>query len=1034
MKHKMNIIETAMKHYKIVFLIVSLLILFGVYAITSMPRQEFPEFTIRQGLVIGVYPGATSKEVEEQLTDKVESYLFSYNEINRKKTYSLSKENVVFIYVELNDNVKERESKEFWLKLQDGLNNLKPQLPSGVSSLIADNDFGDTSALLLTLESDNLTYRELEDQLKKLERELRKIESVSKIRHYGLQKEQINVYLQNEKISYYGIKPTTILAALKTEGAVSYSGELDDGKTITPVHVPAKYHSESEIAEQIIYADPMGKIIRLGDVAKIERSYQEPDSYIKTNGKKCLVISLEMQTGKNIVQFGKDVEKKLEHFKKTLPAGITINKIANQPEIVYDSITNFLREFTIAIIAVILVTMLLLPLRVASVASSTIPISIMITFGLLYFMGIELHTVSLAALIVVLGMVVDNAIVVIDSYVEKLDSGKKRKVAAIESIKELILPVFTATLAILAAFMPMKYIMKGTGGDFIKTFPTTIATALFTSLIIVTFVLPFMNYKLIKKGIKKNESDTTKKKKFSLLESLQKFYDQTLEKTFKKPGLAILGGVLAFVIGVAIVGTLPKQSFPKIDRNQFAVEIYLPTGTSLQENGKVVDSLEKILLKDKRVVNVTSFTGSSSPRFHTAYAPNMPSKNYSQMVINTVSEEATREIIEEYGQKYRNSFPNAYVKFKQLEMSMTKSVIEVRVTGDSIPTIKKEARRIEALLRKDSRIAWVRNDYEEPSRSANLDVSVPQANQLGYTNSIIATSLAIGLKGYPVSTVWEGDYPVNIVLMKEKKDRNSIEDLENTYVSSPFLQTVNPVRQLATLQDGWTEGTIVRRNGALTVTVSADVNQGIIAANVQKDIDKNLAKMKFSDGTTVYYGGDKDGEVEVYPPMFKSLTISIILIFFILLFQFKKIRLSLLIMVTMPLGIIGTALGLKIMGYPFGLTAFMGFISLCGVVVRNGIIMIGYAEEKRQKDGLNAFNAAIVAAKRRMRPIFLTSASAAVGVVPMIASRSLLWGPLATVVCFGLMLSMILTLYVLPVAYWYLMRNEKADLAVEENI
>lgn len=1025
MENKVSIMEYAMQHAKVVIVIISLMILFGIYAIVNMPRQEFPEFTIRQGLVIGVYPGAKSHEVEEQLTTAVEKYLFSYKEVNKKKTYSISRENAVIIFVELNDDVKERESKEFWLKVQFGLNDLKIQLPAGVRSLTANNDFGDTSALLLTLESDNLTYRELAEYLKKFENELRKVESVSKIRHYGFLNEQISVYLQNEKIAYYGIKPANIYAVLKTEGDVSYTGDLDDGNTITPVHIPAKYHSEAEIGEQIVYADPSGKIIRLKDIARIERGYQEPDSYIKNNGKKCLLVSLEMQSGNNIVQFGTEIDKVIAKFSKTLPQGVKISKIANQPEIVQKSISSFFKEFLMAIIAVILVTMLLLPLRVASVAGSTIPISILITFGVLYLLGIELHTVSLAALIIVLGMVVDNAIVVIDSHVEKLDSGKSAWISALESVRELFMPVLAATLAIIASFLPLRFFLKGTGGDFIKTFPVTIMVTLLVSLVVVIFILPYMNFKLIKNGIIKNQHKSEGKRKKSMLDRIQNLYDVSLEWLFKWPKTAIFGGVLAIITGIIVLSTLQNELFPKTERNQFAVEIYLPNGSSLAQSGKVVTYLEDLLEKEKRVCSVTSFTGTSSPRFMTTYAPQMPCKNYAQLIVNTISNEATIEILDEYDKKYRNIIPNAFIKWKQIEMSPYNNPIEIRVTGDSIATIKREAKKIEALMRKDNRISWLRNDYEEPSRGIDLDVYQPQANQLGYTNSIMATSLMIGLQGFPLTTLWEGDYPINVMLLKEKKDRNSIDKLADTYISSPILQTINPVRQLANIKESWSEGTIVRRNGTLTLTVIADVNRGIIASDVFNDVVEKIPELGISDQVNIEYGGVLQGSDEQYPPMVKSLLTSIVIIFFILLFLFKKIRLSLLIMMTMPLSLLGTALGLKMMGYPFGFTAFLGFISLCGIVVRNGIIMIGYAEELKNVHGMSALQSAISAGKRRMRPIFLTSASAAVGVIPMIMSRSPLWGPLGSVICFGLLFSMILTLYVLPVAYWYLTKKEK---------
>ncbi|HQS51703.1 MAG TPA: efflux RND transporter permease subunit, partial [Daejeonella sp.] len=620
---KFNIIELAMKHKQIAIIITVMLVLFGVFSLWVMPRNEFPEFTIRQGLIIGVFPGATSEQVEDQLASKVENFLYGFKEVNREKTYSISKEGMLIVFVEVNNNVKDPDG--FWDKIKFGLSELKMQLPPQVVALIANNDFGDTAALLLTVQSESKTYKELEDELKIIETELRKIQAVSKVKHYGLLSEEITIYLDNAKLAYYGVRPITVLAAMQLEGAVYYGGELDNSELITPIHIPANYKSEEDIKRQIVYADPTGNIIRVKDIATVVRKYKEPDSYIKNNGSNSLLISLEMQPGNNIVDFGKQVDGSLDSIRTKISPDVNLDKIADMPAAVDYSILHFLREFFIAIIAVIIVTMLLLPFRVATVAGITIPISIFITIGILYLLGIELHTVSLAGLIVVLGMVVDNAIVVIDSHVEKIDHGDTPWDAAWKSATELFVPVFSATLAIIATYIPLVFFLSGMTGDFVGSLPVTIGVALFTSLLVAYFLVPYMSYVFIKKGVKKEETKPGKK---SLLDRLQYFYNRTLEKAFGKPMMTIFIGVLSIVLGGAILALLPRQLFPKVERNQFAVEIYLPEGYTLEQTATVADSLEASLMSDNRVVNVASFVGTSSPRFHTTYAPNFPSKNY----------------------------------------------------------------------------------------------------------------------------------------------------------------------------------------------------------------------------------------------------------------------------------------------------------------------------------------------------------------------------------------------------------------------
>ncbi len=382
MSHKRpSIIESAMRNRNIVIIISVVLMIIGVVALMKMPRNEFPQFTIRQGVVVGVYPGATSAEVEEQLTRVVENYIFGYKEIKKAKTYSQSKEGIMYIFVELNDDVTNAD--EFWSKFKHGLSELKPTLPSGVLALVANSDFGDTAALLITLSSESKSYKELEEELKKLEAECRKIPESSKIKHYGLQKEKIFVNVKPEMLNEYNIKTLSLLGSYQMNGMVNYAGVLKDGEKNLAVHLPANFDSEKDLADQIVYSDPMGNVVRLKNIATIERRYDKPDSYIKQNGKKTILLSLEMQPGNNIVEYGKNVDKALATFQKNCASDIQVEKISELPKYVEESVNSFMKEFLIAIGAVILVTLVLLPFRVASVAGITVPIAVLITLAAL---------------------------------------------------------------------------------------------------------------------------------------------------------------------------------------------------------------------------------------------------------------------------------------------------------------------------------------------------------------------------------------------------------------------------------------------------------------------------------------------------------------------------------------------------------------------------------------------------------------------------------------------------------------------------
>jgi len=1028
-KKRNGVIEAAMRNKNIVIIITVVLMLIGVIALKKMPRNEFPQFTIRQGVIVGVYPGATSAEVEAQLTRVVENYIFGYKEVKKAKTYSQSKEGIMYIFVELNDDVKNAD--EFWSKLKHGLSELKMSLPTGVLALVANSDFGDTSALLITLSSDTRSYKELEDELKKLEAECRKIPATSKIKHFGLQKEKIYVNVKPELLNEYNIKTISLLGSYQMNGMVNYAGKLKDGKNNLAVHLPPNFKSEKDLADQIVYSDPRGNVVRLKNIATIERRYEDTDNYIKQNGKKTILLSLEMQSGNNIVEYGQDVEKALVAFQKQCPKGINVAKISELPKYVDDSVTNFMREFLIAIVAVILVTMILLPFRVASVAGITVPISVLITLAFLYFFGIELHTVSLASLILVLGMIVDNSIVVIDNHVEKMDHGMSRWHASIQSAKELFIPILTASLAIFIAYLPLGFMVPGTAGEFMQTIPIVVGVALSVSIAVSTLLVPYINYVLIKKGLKKNKDS---KKRKSFLDWLQGWFDESLEKIFHHPKIVISIGIATIAIAILLFKGLDQQLFPELERNQFAVEVYLPTGASLESTAKIVDSLESVLMKDKRVTNVTSFIGTSSPRFHTVYAPNMPASNYGQLLINTISNKATREVVNEYSPKYSDNFPNAHVKWKILAFENFKSPIEIHISSDSTKDIRKVEEQVNTILKKTRHLTWVRDDWEQKQQNIKVNLDRDKANRMGYSKGFVSTSLMVGLDGLPLTTIWENDYPVEVRLTQENNGKKNINTLEDQYITSLSSFSSSPLRSFATLTPEWTEGTIVRRNGTRTLTIQIDNDSKVVASSIFNKIKPQIDNLSLPVGTSINYGGEYEMQGEVFTPMGIALGLSILLIFFILLFQFKKEKLSLIIMSTMLLTLPGAAIGLILMRYPFSITAFIGITSLCGMVVRNGIILIDYALELRKNGKMSVREAAIAAGKRRMRPIFLTSAAAAMGVVPMILSRSSLWGPLGTVICFGLLISMVLTLYILPILYWFIYKDKvKSSDSESEN-
>jgi multidrug efflux pump subunit AcrB len=1021
-KVKIGIIEASMKYHQVTLVVTLLLMIVGLIALFTMPRSEDPKITVRSGLVIAILPGADEVQVEKQVTNKLEQYLFSFEEVRKEKTKSETKEGQVIITCELNENVK--DPKRFWATLQHGLNTtfrMQNTLPTGLVGPIVNSDFGDVVTQMITVSAPGRSYAEIEKYLDRLEDGLKTIPETSKIKRYGGQKQQIYITIQDEKLRQYEFDFSTIARVLQMQNVTNYSGGITLENSEVSVLAKSQYKNEAEIGNQIIYSSPDGKVVRLKDVATIDRRYEEPSSFIKLGDQKVMMLTVEMQPGKNIVQFGDKLKERIAEVKATLPQDVKVNTIVDQPEVVRESISHFMLEFGIAILSVIIVVIILLPFRVAMVSAVACPISIVITFGILNILGIEIHQVTLAALIIVLGMVVDNAIVVVDNYIEKLDEGIDPWTAGWQSATQLMLPVFTATAAIIFAFLPLAFFLNGLAKEFIQSLPIAVAVSLITSFVVAILLTPYMCYIFIKKGLKHKVSNEPLKK--NILDRLQEKFNKGLEYSFKWPKITLMVGISSVVVALLIASSLEQELFPTAERNQFNLEVWLPNGTSLEQTDKAVERIEKEIKSDKRVLTTASFIGTSSPRFHSTYAPEMPRRNFAQIFITTTGKEATQELAEEYLKKFDGFLPDGYVRIRQLAMKLSPAPLEVRITGENINDQKQVAKQVAAVMQNAEGTNWTRTTYQDDYYGVKIELKEDVANRLGVTNSIVTQTLGATLKGYPVATLYEGDKPIDILVRLDPKNRSDFNALENIYISTIYGTKV-PLKEVSDVKPAWHTGIIAHLNGLRTLTVQSEAQKGIKATTILTKIQPEIDKIKLPEGIKISYGGEFENTNETVPGMMMSLGVSLVLIFMTLLFQFRNFTKVLIILSTFPLSLLGAFLGLKLTGNPIGFTAFMGIISLIGIVVRNGIILVDYADELIREHGYTVKAAAMASGKRRMRPIFLTSIAAAVGVIPMIAGKSPLWAPLGSVLAVGLIVSMIMTLFVVPVLYFKFIKTD----------
>ena len=1036
---KRDHIQGALRNHGIVFFVFGVMMAFGIWALPQMSKDEFPQFTIRQGVVAAIYPGATAEEVEQQVTIPLEAFINSYEEVDKKLSYSTTEDGVVYCYVMLRNSVRNKDGT--WAKMRAGLSLLKKtSLPTGVAEVVLIDDFGNTASILLSIESKERSVAELQAYAERLTRQLRDIPEMGKLKILGSQHEQIVITLDLQRLAAYGITPAMLQSQLLLQGLRTVGAQQDEN--ILRIDIP--YAGEFEIAQQIIRTDPLtGSVLRLKDVATVERRLPEPAQFIRSynsgseasryNVPNSLLISMEMEPGNNIVAFGETVQNVLDEASLQFPPDIRLHRVTDQPKVVDDSVRSFLRDILISILVVIAVMLLLFPLRTALVACTGVPVCIAICIGLMYITGIELNTVTLAALIFVLGMIVDDSVIVIDGYTNLLDRGWSRWYSATVSTRQLFVPMSLATCAIAGMFFPMTKIITGPLGEFVQLFPFAVTFALGASIFYAAWVTPYLATQIIRR---RGESTSRFERGQELFFTvLQKGYNRLLSFCFRHRWFTYLLLVVALGLGVFLLTRLHLQLLPKAEREMFAVEIHLTEGSTVDETAAIADSLARILITDPRIHTVTSFIGHASPRFHATYTPAMPAPNYAQFVVSTADYKATSDLLCELAPRYENWFTNAYVRFKQLDYQVVKNPLEVRLTY--APFVEKEDHEqamqlyidsIKSFMASRPEMKWVHSDYDAIAAQSRIVLKADEAARLGITQASLSLYLASVTHGVTITNIYDhGDsHPTPVILYAD--DHMSPDSrLASTLDLLVPTATGNwvPLRQVADIVPEWHHANIEHRNGVPTITVGADLLGTTSQVAAERAVRGWMAGFRMrhpEEGIQVGYGGLTEINGLIVPQILWSIVAALLVMFVLLLYHFGKIRLALLALSSAALCVFGAMLGLWIFELDISITAVLGTVSLIGIIVRNAIMMYEYAEELRHTKALNANDAAFQAGLRRMRPVFLTSATTALGVLPMIIAHTSLWMPMGVVICFGTIFTLPLTLTILPVLYARIIR------------
>ena len=1014
--------EWALRHKQLVYYFVFITFIMGIFSYLRLGRMEDPDFVIRQMIVSVSWPGASARQVEEQVTDKLEKKLQDTPGLDYLRSYS--KPGQAVIYVTLKDTVAKKDIRPTWLEVRNMVNDIKGTLPQGVAGLTFNDRFDDVFGCIYALTADGFTYEEMRDRAEKIRRTLLGVPDVKKVELIGVQNEKIYIEMESGKLAQLGIDPSLIVSTIKNQDAMAASGMVDTSSDNVYVRISGMFNNIDDIRNLPVRTSD--RTFRLGDIARVERSYADPiDPQMYYNGQPAIGIAISMDAGGNILDMGAGLSKAVAQIKKDLPLGLELSQVSNQPKVVESSISEFVESLREAIIIVLAVSFLSLGMRSGLVVALCIPLVIAGTFTCMKLMGIDLHKISLGALIIALGLLVDDAIIAIEMMSVKLEQGWDRFKAACFAYTATAFPMLTGTLITCAGFIPVGF-AKGNGAEYCRSLFPVVAIALLLSWVVSVFVTPLLGFKLIKpKAGSGHDAD---------------IYDTKFYRFFRKILVYCLGH-RKLVIGVTIAcfaGSLflfkfiKKEFFPPSVRPELIVEMTLPEGASLQAAKHEAQRFAENLADAPGIENYSYYVGKGSPRFVLTAEPNLAANNYAQFVIVAKNLEARKALNAKVNKLFAESFPNVHGHVKVILTGPPSPYpIMLRVTGYDHEKVRETARQVSIIMASNPHVANINFDWNEKSKAMHLTVDQNKARMLGIDSQALAANLQSHLSGAALSEFREQDKTVDIVFRLNQKDRKDLSHMKDLNIHMGNGRFV-PLDQIAKISYEAEDGLIWRRDLKPTITVQADVLSGATGNDVTKQVYEQLKDLRESlpPGYSIDIGGALERSKTSMGLLMQPVPAMFIIIVTCLMFQLQKISLMILTVLTAPLGIIGVSLSLLLTGRPIGFVAELGIFALSGMIIRNSVILIDQIEQ-HIKSGEAPWDAIIDSAILRFRPIMLTAAAAILGMIPLM--QSTFWGPMAVAIAGGLLGATALTLLILPTMYaaWF---NVTPESRPEQNV
>lgn len=1015
---KFNLADWALRHKSIIYYFIAVLLTFGIFSFTHMGRMEDPDFTMRT-MVVGVsWPGASPQQMSDQVTDKLEEKLRDLPGVDYTKSFTDGSKSV--IYINLKEDLPSNKIRPAWEEARNMINDEWKSLPSGVQGPSINDRFDDVYGTIYALSGDEFSYEEKRQQAENLKRQLLSVPNVKKITLIGVQEKSLDVTINKDKLASYQVSTQQLLTALKQQSAMVPAGMVNTDTNNVYLRINGVFDSVDAVKNMPIRIN--NQTIRLGDIADVTMTYKDPSSpQFYYEGKPAIGIAISMDAGANNIKFGNAIDTKLKELKTTIPAGLNLDQVSNQPHIVKESIGDFSQSLFEAIAIVLLVSFASLGIRTGIVVALTIPVVVSTTFILMYENGIYLHKVSLGALILALGLLVDDAIIVVEMMSVKLEEGFNHWRAATFAYESTAFPMLSGTLITCAGFLPLA-LAEGMVAEFTKSLSIVVFMALILSWIASVLVSPVLGYKIIENKAEKPESEWTRRD--HIMHRLKTVFYARFESLLhwalghhKAVLLLTLG---AFILSLLSFPLIKQEFFPSSTRNEIIVSMQFPQSSSIDYTQNQAKSLDALLKDNEHIDHFTTYVGEGSPRFVLTLEPELPRTNFMQTIIVTKSLENRDALFKDLQDQLNDQYPSALINMQFVQIGPpSKYPVMLRVSGPDASEVKTIANDVKAKMQEDKDLHNIAFDWPDTEPVAQIHIDPDKARMLGINSYAVSLHLQSLLSGTKSGEYYEGNQTIPVTFRLSGNENHNLAAL-----SSLPIQTGNgsyvPLSQIATISMSQEEGIIWHRNMMPTISIHANVGPGVLGNAKTKEIYNKLAEYRqdLPTGYTIDLDGSAEKSVTAVQKLLVPMPIMLFAIMTILMFQLKKIALMFMALFTAPLGLIGVVLALNITRTPLGFMAILGIIALSGMIIRNSIILLDQIEIHRA-EGQSAREAIINSATLRFRPIMLTAIAAILGMIPLMGS--VFWSPLAIAFSGGLLVATILTLIVLPVMYatWY---------------